>query len=142
MIERSERRRKTWLIAAALLLVVAVAFVWGKSRGDSGAADDPRELLRRASSPDGTDRAKPTGKTVEVAGTNFSGEPVRARLVEIEDGFAKKGHAIHLAEPLEEGESTVLEMPGGGSVTVSRPREGETPQPPPATKKSITGQEP
>lgn len=142
MIDRSDSARKKWFIAGAVLLPLAVVLIWAMFRTSRRDPDDPRELLLRASATTGAADAKPTGKSIAVEGTSSSGTPVHARFVEVQEGSGRKGYGLHLAEPLKEGESTALKMPGGGTVTVARPREGEAPELVPATKQTTPDQKP
>lgn len=135
MIERSDDPRKKWPIAGIILMPLVAMLAWALWRAYPRDPDDPRELLRRAAA--ATSEApgpRPTGKSIAVGTTSAAGEPVEGQLVELREESGRKGYGVHLAEPLKEGDSAVMKLPGGGSITVSRPVGGEATGPASAGK--------
>jgi hypothetical protein len=134
MIMPDDSSRRKWFMAGSVLLLLAIAVPWAISRGGPRGPDDPEELLRRATGSNSAAVPKPTGKTIKVEGVSSSGAPVHAGFEEVREGSGRVGYGVHLAEPLKEGETATMKMPGGGTVTIRRPREGEDPRQAPKAK--------
>jgi len=128
MIESLPRSRRKWLLLV-LLLAVAVPLTGALYRRMSAEADDPEGLLRQAlGSSDASQPALATSRSIVVVGENSSGEPVEAGIASVQ---SKSGRVVglvpQLKEPLKEGETVTLKLPGGGSIAVGAvPTEGTT----------------
>jgi hypothetical protein len=60
-----------------------------------------------------------TGKTTTVTGTTSSGEEIRADMTAIRFRSGRTvGFVPRLREPLKEGESATLNVPGGGQIVI------------------------
>jgi hypothetical protein len=135
MTDPASRKRSRWFILGALIVPLGIALAWAFIRASPRSPDDPSELLHRAATSKGTGEPRPTGKVVAVEGTSSSGRPVHVRMPEVRDGSGRVGYAPHLGEPLQPGESATFNMPGGGSITIGRPKDGEAPKLPGAPPK-------
>jgi hypothetical protein len=136
MIERRDRKRKTWFTAGALLLVLAVAASLAFSWTSSPNPDDPKELLRRARESESSAAVKSTGKSITAKGVSSSGAPVEARFHQFKEKGGRGGYVMSLPTPLKEGEKTTLALPGGGQMVIERPRDGEAPKYSPSIAKN------
>jgi hypothetical protein len=124
--------RKNGLAAGAAILGLAIALPWAIFRLTARSDSEARELLRRATEPDpAADAAVRTGKTTEVTGTTSSGEAIRADMTAIQSRSGRTvGFLPHLRQPLKEGESATLKVPGGGHIVIGPAGTGAAPSAP------------
>jgi hypothetical protein len=121
--------RKNGLAAGAAILGLAIALPWALSWLTARSDSEARELLRQADLSAGA--GVTTGKTTEVTGTTSSGEAIRANMPAIQSRSGRTvGFVPHLRQPLKEGESATLKMPGGGQIVIGPVAAGAAPPSP------------
>jgi hypothetical protein len=117
-------RNRLFMAIAALVALAAtglLAVSWLTARRE----DNSQELLRQAV---GTDAARPrfvTGKTTRVEGTSSSGRVIQGELTTLKSATGRTvGFVPRLQQPLKDGETASLKLPGGGQIVIQGPPPG------------------
>ncbi len=131
MNDRNENSRKRRFLVAGGLVVFGLAAAGAIALLFPSGPDDAQELLRRAKQAEGQ-APKAVGKSVTAKGKSSTGATVEARVQTYQEPSGRKAHTIRTLAPLKEGETVTVTMPGGGTVEMTRSREGEALKPPQA----------
>ncbi|HEV3343309.1 MAG TPA: hypothetical protein VG125_23260 [Pirellulales bacterium] len=123
-----------WCIGLAIVLLIAGGLIW---RVRSTANAEGERLLRRAKETEQAAAANARMKMLpagnfDATGTTSSGKQLTASFGAIGDGSGRvSGYVPRLDQPLEEGETATLNLPGGGMIIMGASPDGQAA---PATK--------
>jgi hypothetical protein len=118
--------RKRLFALFAALIALAATLTWTAAWLTARNQDNSHELLRQAGESDTAPRPRlVTGKTTQVEGRTSSGETIRVNLTAVKSATGKEvGSALRLQQPLKEGETASLKLPGGGQIVIQGPPPG------------------
>jgi hypothetical protein len=118
--------RKRLFALFAALIALATTLTWAANWLTARNQDNSHELLRQAGESDTAPRPwLVTGKTTQVEGRTSSGEAIRVNLTAVKSATGKEvGSALRLQQPLKEGETASLKLPGGGQIVIQGPPPG------------------
>ncbi len=132
-----EASRKRLLAGFAVLLAAAAIATWAAFWLGARGRDDSPDLLRQAVEADDTAaRRLVLGKTSTVEGKTSSGQSIPAEMTAVKSASGRTvGYAApRLKQPLKEGETASISLPGGGRIEIQGPPAGVSLPPPFTTK--------